>query len=111
MDLAVWIADQPCLMRMCVEPVNFETGAIFLSAPAATTLYVENVHVETPWQCALNTLRSRGALFENVIVNRVYSPQGFSRDIGIWNTDAERLFHTHNEFQRVDGIETQSIRT
>ena len=50
-------------------------------------------------------LRSRGALFENVIVNRVYSPKRFSGYIGIWNADAERLFHTHNQLQRVDGIE------
>src|SRR5512132_1888722 len=55
MDLAVWIADQRCLMAMCVEPVNFQTGAIFLSAPAAAALYVENVHVETPRQCAVST--------------------------------------------------------
>jgi hypothetical protein len=50
-------------------------------------------------------LRSRGALFENVIVNRVYSPKRFSGYIGIWNAHAERLFHTHNQLQRVDGIE------
>src|SRR6266478_4318456 len=55
MDLAVWIADQPCLMPVCVEPVNFQTGAIFLSAPAAATLYVENVHVETPRRCVVST--------------------------------------------------------
>ena len=59
----------------------------------------------------LGHLCSRGALFENVIVNCVYSSKGFSRDIGIWNADAERLLHTHNQLQRVDGIETQSIRT
>jgi hypothetical protein len=51
-------------------------------------------------------LRSRSALFENVIVDRVYIPKRFSGYIGIWNTDAKRLFHTHNQLQRVDGIET-----
>src|SRR5436305_6870120 len=55
MDLAVWIADQPCLMSVRVEPVNFQTGAIFLSAPTAAALYVENVHVETPRRCAVST--------------------------------------------------------
>src|SRR5438874_5547286 len=55
MDLAVWIADQPCLMPVCIEPVNFQTGTIFLSAPAAATLYVENVHVESPRPCAVRT--------------------------------------------------------
>jgi hypothetical protein len=53
----------------------------------------------------LGHLRSGGALFENVIVNRVYSPKRFPRYIGIWNAHAECLFHTHNQLQRVDGIE------
>ena len=106
MDLAVRIADQPRLMPVCVKPVNFQTGAIFLAAPAAATLYVENVHVESPRPCPSARLRSRGALFENVIVNRIYSPERFSGYIGIWNADAERLFHAHNQLQRVDGIKT-----
>src|SRR6266446_9970440 len=55
MDLAVWIADQPRLMPICIKPVNFQTGAIFLAAPAAATLYVENVHVESPRRCAVRT--------------------------------------------------------
>src|SRR6185436_11807851 len=38
-----------------IEPVNFQTGAIFLSAPAAAALYVENVHVETSPRCAVST--------------------------------------------------------
>src|SRR5262245_45608484 len=104
MDLALWIADQPCAMSMCVEPINFKTGAIFLSTPAAATLYIENVHVETSRRCAVRHLRSRGAFFENVIVNRVYSSKRFSSNIRIWNADAERLFHTYNQLQRVDGI-------
>ena len=56
-------------------------------------------------------LRSRSALFENVIVNRVYSSKRFPGYIGIWNTDAERLFHTYNQLQRVDGIEAHTIQT
>jgi hypothetical protein len=52
----------------------------------------------------LEHLRSRGAFFENVIVDRVYCSKRFSGYIGIWNADAERLFHTHNQLQRVDGI-------
>jgi hypothetical protein len=62
-------------------------------------------------QRAVPTLCSRGALFENVIVNRVYIPKGFSRDVGIWNADAKRLFHTYNQLQCIDRIEAQSIRT
>src|SRR4029078_12189589 len=56
-------------------------------------------------------LCSRGALFENVIVNRVYIPKGFSRDVGIWNADANRLFHTYNQLQRIARSAPQSIRT
>ena len=52
----------------------------------------------------LEHLGSRGALFENVIVDRVYRSKRFSSYIGIWNANAERLFHTHNKLQRVDGI-------
>jgi hypothetical protein len=32
---------------MRVQPVDFQTGAIFLPAPTAATLYIENVHVES----------------------------------------------------------------
>src|SRR5258708_6516610 len=42
-------------MPVCVEPVNFQTGAIFLSAPTAATLYVEYVHVETARRGAVCT--------------------------------------------------------
>ena len=41
------IADEPCLMPVSIQPVDLETGAIFLAAPAAAALYVENVHVES----------------------------------------------------------------
>src|SRR5262249_8764479 len=98
-------------MPVCVEPINFQTGAIFLSAPASATLYVKNVHVETRRLAPLAHLGSRGALFENVIVDRVYGPKRFSGYIGIWNADAERLFHTHNQLQCVDRIKAQSVRT
>ena len=44
-------------------------------------------------------------------MNRVYSPKRFPGYVGIWDAYAERLFHTHNQLQRVDGIEAESIRT
>ena len=47
MYLTIWIADQPCLMSVGVEPIDLETRAVFLAAPAAAALYVENVHVDT----------------------------------------------------------------
>ena len=45
--LAVWVADEPCLVSVSVQPIDLKTGAIFLAAPAAAALYVENVHVES----------------------------------------------------------------
>ena len=34
-------------MPMSIQPIDLETGAVFLAAPAAAALYVENVHVES----------------------------------------------------------------
>ena len=45
LDLTAWIASQPCLMSMRIQPVDLKTGTILLAAPAAATLYVENVHI------------------------------------------------------------------
>ena len=47
MHLAIRIADQPCLMPVSVQPIDLETRAVFLTAPAAAALYVENVHVDS----------------------------------------------------------------
>ena len=47
MYLTIRIADEPCLMPVSIQPVDLETGAIFLAAPAAAALYVENIHVES----------------------------------------------------------------
>jgi len=45
--LTIWIADEPCLMPMSIQPIDLKTGAVFLAAPAAAALYVENVHLES----------------------------------------------------------------
>jgi hypothetical protein len=45
MNLTAWIADQPRLMPVRIQPVNLQTGSILLAAPAAATLNVENIHV------------------------------------------------------------------
>jgi hypothetical protein len=74
MDLAIWIADQPCPVAVRIEPVYLQAGAILLAAPAPAALYVENVHVDATALRRQHILRSRGPFFENVIVNRVYSP-------------------------------------
>ena len=34
-------------MPVSVEPIDLETGAVFLAAPAAAALYIENVHVDS----------------------------------------------------------------
>ena len=47
MYLTIRVADEPCLMPVSIQPVDLETGAILLAAPAAAALYVENVHVES----------------------------------------------------------------
>ena len=51
------------------------------------------------------------ALLEDVVVNRVHAPQRFRGDFGIWNADAERLFHADHELQRVDGIKAETPGT
>ena len=35
------VADQPGAVAVCIQPIDFETGAIFLSAPTATALEME----------------------------------------------------------------------
>src|SRR5262249_19288544 len=45
--LTIWIANKPRLMSVSVQPIDLETGAIFLAAPAAAALYVENVHMKS----------------------------------------------------------------
>ncbi len=47
MNLTVWVADEPRLVPMSVQPIYFEAGAILLAAPAAAALYVENIHVDS----------------------------------------------------------------
>jgi hypothetical protein len=47
MHLTIRIADKPCLMPVSIQPIDFEAGPVFLAAPAAAALYVENVHVES----------------------------------------------------------------
>ena len=47
MHLTIWVADEPCLMPMSIQPIDLETGAVFLAAPAVAALYIENVHVKS----------------------------------------------------------------
>jgi len=32
------VADEPGAVAVCIQPIDFKTGAIFLSAPTATAL-------------------------------------------------------------------------
>ena len=112
MNLTAWVADQPRLMPMCIEPVNLETGAILLAAPATATLYVENVHVESMAPARRqHSLRGRRALFENVIVNCINSAKRFPSYIRTWHPDSKRFFHAHYQLERVDGIQAESLWT
>src|SRR5438477_8839152 len=43
-NFAFGIADEPGLMAVRVQPVDFEAGPIFLPAPTAATFEVKNVH-------------------------------------------------------------------
>ena len=47
MNLTIRIADEPRLVPMSVEPIDLEARAVFLAAPAAAALYIENVHVDS----------------------------------------------------------------
>ena len=47
MHLTIRIANEACLMPMSVQPIDLETRAILLTAPAAAALYVQDVHVES----------------------------------------------------------------
>ena len=52
LDLTAWIASQPCLMSVRIQPVDLETGAKLLAAPAAAALYVKNIHVGSTIRCS-----------------------------------------------------------
>ena len=67
-------------MPVSIQPIDLETGAILLAAPAAAALYVENVHVDSAATAVTAILSSRFAFFENVIVDCIYSLQRFPGD-------------------------------
>jgi hypothetical protein len=112
MNLSARVADQPRLMAMCIEPVNLETRAILLAAPAAATLYIENVHIESMAPARRqHNLRRRRAFLENVIVNCINRAKRFSSYFRTWYSDSKRFFHAHNQLERVDGIQAESFWT
>jgi hypothetical protein len=53
-------------MAMRIQPVNLQTGAILLAAPAAATLYVENVHVESMTCAVTGTVYAAAARFSRM---------------------------------------------
>src|SRR5206468_3323402 len=98
-------------MPMSVQPIDLETRAIFLATPAAAALYVEDVHVGIGDGCRHRNLSSRAAFFENVIVDCVYSLKGFASDFRAWHTDPKRFLHAHDQLERIDGIQTETVRS
>src|SRR5206468_6421313 len=65
-NLTAWIADQPRLMPMRIQPVNLQTSTILLAAPAAATLYVENIHVESMTCTVTGTVYAAVARFSRM---------------------------------------------
>src|SRR5438067_4835825 len=97
-------------MPMCIEPGNLQAGAILLAAPAAATLYVENVHVEsmTPSR-RHHSLRRCRSFFENETVNVIYCPNPFPSYPRAGHADAKCFFHAHHQFERVNRIKPEPI--
>ena len=54
-------------------------------------------------------LGSRPAFFENVIVNRIDSSKRFTSYLGAGHADSECFFHAYHQFERVNGIQAESI--
>ena len=111
MNLTAWIADQPCLMPVRIQPVNLQTGSILLAAPAAAALNVENIHVDSAITCRPAQLSRGAAFFEDVIVNRIYGPKRFASYIRARHTDSKCFFHADHQLERINGIQAQSVRT
>ena len=111
MNLAIRIANQPCLVCVSIQPVDLQTSAIFLAAPAAAALYVEDVHVEATALRRPYILGSSSTFFEKVIVDGVYTPKRFCGYVRVGNADAKCFFHAHYELECVDRIQSESIRT
>src|SRR5205823_1951037 len=44
-NLAAWVTSEPRLVPMAVQPVHFETGAVFLPTPAAATFEEKKFHL------------------------------------------------------------------
>ena len=112
MHLTAWIADEPGLMPVRIQPVNLQTSSILLAAPTAATLYVQNVHVGSIALVRLEQDLCGGrAFFENVIVNCVYAPKRFPSYIRAGHADSERFFHAYRKLEGIDGIQAESIWT
>ena len=47
--------------------------------------------------------------FENVIVDRIHGPKCFAGDLRTWHAHTECFLHAHDQFERVDGIKTETI--
>jgi hypothetical protein len=96
-NLTIRITDKPCLMPVGVQPVDLETRAVFLAAPAAAALDVENVHVDTATIAVTAVLSSGAAFFENVIVDGIYCPKCFASHFRAWHADPKCFFHAHHQ--------------
>ncbi len=109
-------------MSALIEPVDLEAGAVFLSAPTATALYEEYVHVRSTIATARRAGSGRASdtragltgcrtFFENIVVDRIHSAKGLARDFGIGHTYSEGFLHTDDEFECVNRIQPQTAWT
>lgn len=49
------------------------------------------------------------AFFDNIIVDRIHGSKCFAGDLRTWHAYTECFLHAHNQFERVDGIKTETI--
>jgi len=66
MDLTIRVADQPSVMPVRIEPVYLKTSAVFLTAPTAAALYIENVHVGSMTLARAGTAYAAAARFSRM---------------------------------------------
>jgi hypothetical protein len=107
--LTTWIAYEPCLMPVSVQPINLQTRAILLAAPTAAALYVENIHVDPAATAITATLSSGAAFFENVIVDRIYGLKRLAGYFRTWHADPKCFLHAYHQLERIDGIQTETV--
>ena len=95
---------------MRIQPIDLKTSAVFLAAPVCGCFLRRECSHGIGDHCRYHNLSSRAALFENVIVDCIYSLKRFASYFRAWHTDPKCFFHAHHQLQRIDGIQTETVR-